>query len=296
MTWTKMLQQAIDYMEKHLLDDINYEDVARELYISTYEFHRTFSIMTGMTANAYIRNRRLSLAGRELQEEDKKVIDVALKYGYDTPESFTKAFIRFHGVAPKYAKYPGTRLCLFNPLKIKVIMEGGKSMNYRMEEKAGQSFLCLKKAFLNEIINEEGNHDIPDFWDDCIEKKCLKAMEILRPEGKQDFYGLCSPTTESSKTFDYGIGILMDEETTKIDFEEWEQMGYSIWNTTPQQYVVFECMGKDGECIGEAWNRFFKEFVPQTGYQPTDGTDYELYLDQGKEGLFCELWIPVCKE
>ena len=296
MTWTKMLQQAIDYMEKHLLDDINYEDVARELYISTYEFHRTFSIMTGMTANAYIRNRRLSLAGRELQEEDKKVIDVALKYGYDTPESFTKAFIRFHGVAPKYAKYPGTRLCLFNPLKIKVIMEGGKSMNYRMEEKAGQSFLCLKKAFLNEIINEEGNHDIPDFWDDCIEKKCLKAMEILRPEGKQDFYGLCSPTTESSKTFDYGIGILMDEETTKIDFEEWEQRGYSIWNTTPQQYVVFECMGKDGECIGEAWNRFFKEFVPQTGYQPTDGTDYELYLDQGKEGLFCELWIPVCKE
>ena len=296
MTWTKMLQQAIDYMEKHLLDDINYEDVARELYISTYEFHRTFSIMTGMTANAYIRNRRLSLAGRELQEEDKKVIDIALKYGYDTPESFTKAFIRFHGVAPKYAKYPGTRLCLFNPLKIKVIMEGGKSMNYRMEEKAGQSFLCLKKAFLNEIINEEGNHDIPDFWDDCIEKKCLKAMEILRPEGKQDFYGLCSPTTESSKTFDYGIGILMDEETTKIDFEEWEQMGYSIWNTTPQQYVVFECMGKDGECIGEAWNRFFKEFVPQTGYQPTDGTDYELYLDQGKEGLFCELWIPVCKE
>lgn len=252
--------------------------------------------MTGMTANAYIRNRRLSLAGRELQEEDKKVIDIALKYGYDTPESFTKAFIRFHGVAPKYAKYPGTRLCLFNPLKIKVIMEGGKSMNYRMEEKAGQSFLCLKKAFLNEIINEEGNHDIPDFWDDCIEKKCLKAMEILRPEGKQDSYGLCSPTTESSKTFDYGIGILMDEETTKIDFEEWEQRGYSIWNTTPQQYVVFECMGKDGECIGEAWNRFFKEFVPQTGYQPTDGTDYELYLDQGKEGLFCELWIPVCKE
>ena len=252
--------------------------------------------MTGMTANAYIRNRRLSLAGRELQEEDKKVIDIALKYGYDTPESFTKAFIRFHGVAPKYAKYPGTRLCLFNPLKIKVIMEGRKSMNYRIEEKAGQNFLCLKKAFLNEIINEEDNHEIPDFWDECIEKKCLKAMEALRPEGKRDFYGLCSPTTESSKTFDYGIGILMDEETTKIDFEEWEQMGYSIWNTTPQQYVVFECMGKDGECIGEAWNRFFKEFVPQTGYQPTDGTDYELYLDQGKEGLFCELWIPVCKE
>ena len=296
MTWTKMLQQAIDYMEEHLLDDINYEDVARELYISTYEFHRTFSIMTGMTANAYIRNRRLSLAGRELQEEDKKVIDIALKYRYDTPESFTKAFIRFHGVAPKYAKYPGTRLYLFNPLKIKVIMEGGKSMNYRMVEKAGQSFLCLKKAFLNEIINEEDNHEIPDFWDACIEKKCLKAMETLRPEGQRDFYGLCSPTSESAKTFDYGIGILMDGDTTQVDWKEWEQLGYSIWNTTPQQYVVFECMGKDGECIGEAWDRFFKEFVPQTGYQPTDGTDYELYLDQGREGLFCELWIPVCKE
>lgn len=128
MAWIEMLQQAINYMEDHLMDDIYYEDVADMVFISSYEFHRTFSIMAGMTANAYIRNRRLSLAGVELMETDEKVIDVALKYGYDTPESFTKAFTRFHGVSPKHAKKQGTKLCLFNPLKIKISMEGGKSM------------------------------------------------------------------------------------------------------------------------------------------------------------------------
>lgn len=109
MAWIEMLQQAINYMEDHLMDDINYEDVADMVYMSSYEFHRTFSIMAGMTANAYIRNRRLSLAGVELMETDEKVIDVALKYGYDTPESFTKAFTRFHGVSPKHAKKQGTK-------------------------------------------------------------------------------------------------------------------------------------------------------------------------------------------
>ena len=91
----QLLQQAINYMEKYLLEDINYEDVAKNVYMSSYDFHRTFSIMAGMTANEYIRSRRLSLAGQELQSTDISVIDAAYKYGYDTPESFSKAFSAF---------------------------------------------------------------------------------------------------------------------------------------------------------------------------------------------------------
>ena len=142
MEWIASIQQAITYMEDHLLEEINYEDVARHVFTSSYEFHRAFSFLTGMTANAYIRNRRLSLAGREIVETDASVTDIALKYGYETPESFTKAFTRFHGVAPRYARDNSAKLVLFNPLVIKIAVEGGKSMDYRIVQTQKQKFIA----------------------------------------------------------------------------------------------------------------------------------------------------------
>ena len=130
MEWIAAMQQAITYMEVHLMEEINYEDVAKHVHTSSYEFHRAFSFLTGMTANTYIRNRRLSLAGREIVETDTKITDIALKYGYETPESFTKAFTRFHGIAPKFAREESSKLLLFNPLVIKITVEGGKSMDF----------------------------------------------------------------------------------------------------------------------------------------------------------------------
>ena len=295
MKSVQLLQQAICYMEEHLLEDINYEDVARNAYMSSYNFHRTFSFMAGMTANEYIRNRRLSLAGQELQSTDISVLDAAYKYGYDTPESFSKAFSRFHGVTPKQAKHKGTELHLFNPLVIKITMEGGSIMNYRMESSAGQKFLAMVRAFPNEIINDEEDHSIPDFWGECYEKNLIEPLKALRPEGKRDLYGLCSPTVKNETHFNYGIGVIVDEET---DISKWDDIlknGYSVWETKPMDYAVFKCFGTDGNCISETWNKFFKEFVPQTGYMQTDDTDFEIYFEKGEEGLFCELWITVKK-
>ena len=295
MKSVQLLQQAIWYMEEHLLEDINYEDVARNAYMSSYNFHRTFSFMAGMTANEYIRNRRLSLAGQELQSTDISVLDAAYKYGYDTPESFSKAFSRFHGVTPKQAKHKGTELHLFNPLVIKITMEGGSIMNYRMESSAGQKFIAMVRAFPNEIINDEEDHSIPDFWGECYEKNLIEPLKALRPEGKRDLYGLCSPTVKNETHFNYGIGVIVDEET---DISKWDDIlkcGYSVWETKPMDYAVFKCFGTDGNCISETWNKFFKEFVPQTGYIQTDDTDFEIYFEKGEEGLFCELWIPVKK-
>ena len=295
MKSVQLLQQAICYMEEHLLEDINYEDVARNAYMSSYNFHRTFSFMAGMTANEYIRNRRLSLAGQELQSTGISALDAAYKYGYDTPESFSKAFSRFHGVTPKQAKHKGTELHLFNPLVIKITMEGGSIMNYRMESRAGQKFIAMVRAFPNEIINDEKDHSISDFWGECYEKNLIEPLRALRPGGKKDLYGLCSPTVENETHFNYGIGVIVDEET---DISKWDDIlkcGYSVWETKPMDYAVFKCFGTDGNCISETWNKFFKEFVPQTGYMQTDDTDFEIYFEKGEEGLFCELWIPVKK-
>ena len=296
MEWISAIQKAIDYIEEHILEEINYLDVAREVYISSYEFHRAFSFLTGMTANTYIRSRRLSLAAREIIESDAKITDIALKYGYETPESFTKAFTRFHGVAPKFAREPSTRLVLFNPLAVKISLEGGKSMDYRIAEGKAQKFIAIVNSFSNEIINDDNNHDIPDFWDECGEKGLISGLLDLRADGKRDLYGLCSPTKEGEDFFKYGIGVLVDSDTKEFDIEEMQGRGYSIWSVDPATYAVFDCIGDDGDCISETWARFYKEFLPQMGYEAANETDYEIYPQNGREGLFCELWVPIKKK
>ncbi len=296
MEWIAAIQQAITYMEEHLLEEINYEDVAKQVHTSSYEFHRAFSFLTGMTANAYIRNRRLSLAGKEILETAGKITDIALKYGYETPESFTKAFTRFHGVAPKTAREEAVKLVLFNPLTIKLTVEGGKSMDYRIVQTKELKFIAISKSFRNEIINDEENHEVSDFWGECNEKNLIGPICGLRPEGKRDLYGLCTPTKEGEDTFDYGIGVLVDEETAAFDLAEMEKAGYHIWDVKPGTYVVFDCIGEDGDCITQAWSKFYKEFLPQMGYEAAEETDYEIYYEKGRSGLFCELWIPIKKK
>ena len=291
----QLIQQAICYIEEHICENINYAEAAKSVHMSSYNFHRTFSFIVGMTANEYIRKRRLTLAAQELQTTDISVIDAAYKYGYESPESFSKAFSRFHGSTPKQAKKKGTKLHLFNPLVIKIILEGGSIMDYRIEHRERQQFIALVRAFPNEISNDDNDHSIPDFWTECSEKNLIEPMRLLRIEGKRDLYGLCSPVRDSETHFNYGIGIMIDENTDTTKLEHFTQNGYSKWEAEPADYAVFKCFGPDGDCLGETWSKFFKEFVPQTGYTQTDDTDYEIYFEKGESGLFCELWFPVKK-
>lgn len=129
MDWTTGIQKAIDYVEEHLTEPIEYEEAAKRACSSSFHFQRVFSIICGFTLGDYIRFRRLSLAGRELAEKNRKVIDVALKYGYDTPESFTRAFTRFHGASPTQIKN-GAAVKSFSRLSVKLSLQGGTTMDY----------------------------------------------------------------------------------------------------------------------------------------------------------------------
>jgi AraC-like DNA-binding protein len=132
MYWIKEMQSAIAFMEDRLTEELTIEDIARSANSSSANFQRIFSIVTGMTVGDYIRSRRLSLAGNELQESDAKVLDMALKYGYETAESFTKAFTRFHGVTPSAAKQRKSVLKSFAPLSINIDIRGGFTMQRRL--------------------------------------------------------------------------------------------------------------------------------------------------------------------
>ncbi|MGN1420280.1 MAG: helix-turn-helix domain-containing protein, partial [Eubacterium sp.] len=131
MNWIQGIQRAIDYVEANITEEIDFEEVAKQSYSSSFHFQRVFGILCGFSLGDYIRMRRLSLAGEELSKGNAKIIDIAMKYGYDTSESFSRAFARFHGIAPSEAKHGG-KAKIFTPLSVKLTLTGGSKMDYRI--------------------------------------------------------------------------------------------------------------------------------------------------------------------
>ena len=162
MDFIKGLQSAIDYIEDHLTDEIDYERIAQKAACSTFYFQRIFSALCDMSVGDYIRKRRLTLAGRDLNVNKEKVIDVALKYGYESPEAFARAFSEFHGITPSEAKLDGSKLKSFTRLSVQITMKGGNAMDYKVVEK--QAFKVLEKVKTHRIVNEENFKTIPEFW------------------------------------------------------------------------------------------------------------------------------------
>ena len=143
MNWIQGIQRAIDYVEANITEDIDFEEAARQAYSSSFHFQRVFGILCGLSLGDYIRMRRLSLAGEELSKGNAKIIDIALKYGYDTPESFSRAFTRFHGITPSEAKHGGNAR-IFTPLSVKLTLTGGSKMDYRIEKRDEFKVVCIE--------------------------------------------------------------------------------------------------------------------------------------------------------
>ena len=180
MDWIQGVQRAVDYVEAHITEPIDYEEAAKQAYSSSFHFQRVFSILCGFTLGDYIRMRRLSLAGNELASSGIRVIDAALKYGYDTPESFSRAFTRFHGVTPSQAKHAGAALKSFSPLSVKLVLDGGTTMNYRIETKDAFRLICKKKRISSK--EEMTMEEIAPFWQACIADGSIEALCKYIPE------------------------------------------------------------------------------------------------------------------
>ena len=144
--WIGAFQESIDFMEQNLTEELDIEAIAGKAALSSFYYQRIFGALCGMTVSEYIRARRMTLAAQELTRADVKVIDVAVKYGYDSPDSFAKAFQRFHGITPSQAKEPGAPLRSFAPLHIKITLEGGNMLAYRIVEKAPFTIVGTKHA------------------------------------------------------------------------------------------------------------------------------------------------------
>ena len=207
MDWITGIQNAINYIEDHITEELDYEQIAKESFSSSFHFQRVFSILCGYTLGEYIRSRRLTLAGSELAATREKVIDVAYKYGYDNPESFAKAFQKFHGITPSQARSSGVMLKSFSRLSIKVSLEGGSIMNYRIEEKPEIILTGFKKRFIgNPAEMKHQDHDfavntrLKQYILEGLAHDCDNSYTVLTNFGPDGYdYYLAAKLCEASR-------------------------------------------------------------------------------------------------
>lgn len=289
MNWITGLQNAIDYIENNLTEELDYTDIANKAFTSPFYFQRVFRILCNCTLGEYIRNRRLTLAGSELSSSDAKVIDVALKYGYDSPESFSRAFTRFHGIAPSYAKMYGFKLKSFSRLSVKLILDGGNIMNYRIEKKDKIDIIVKKKSFSIDV--EQNNEQLPKYWDDCRKDNTIDSLYKYATESGMfggALIGVCvEDTNKSEVTYAIGVEYNGADITDELNVE---QIPACTW-------AIFESIGPMPTAFQDLLYKVYSEFFPTSEYHPCGSLDIQVYPngDMHSPQYKCELWIPIEK-
>ena len=303
MDWITGIQRAIDYIEGNLTETIDYEEVAKQCYSSSYHFQRVFSILCGFTLGEYIRNRRLTLAGRELATTNAKVIDVALKYGYESPDSFAKAFQKFHGILPSQARNNGSNLKSFSRLVLKFSLEGGTTMNYRIETKPALTLLGYKKRFSGTPYDESRQHQEGAFF------KTTRAHQwLLKGMSNDKMSDYCVLSNFDDDGYDFYISVTTDayerenlynSEVTGINFMH--KFGFEEIVIPERTYLVFETE-KTKMPIPEYFEirkQIAAEWLSNDEYQIVNAPELAVYhwgIIGGYAGRTIEIWIPIEKK
>ena len=281
MDWTQAIESAVEYIEAHITEELTIEKVAASANISPFYFQKGFTMLCGCGVGEYIRRRRLSLAGSELLTGKDKVIDLAVKYGYDSADSFTKAFARFHGIPPAQARQNGGPVRAFDPLHIRISLEGGFAMEYRIEKQEAFWLMGVSRRFDGETAQKE----IPKYWDEVFApgKECPVRGD----------YGVCVSAGESGGKFRYMIADALDEERAAEKELETIQIPAHTW-------AVFPCRGALPNALQSVNREIFSRWLPASRYMIADGYDIERYADPRRypkgtrdESYYSEIWIPV---
>ncbi|MGN0968199.1 MAG: effector binding domain-containing protein [Oscillospiraceae bacterium] len=288
MDWIMGIQRALDYTEAHLTEEIDYAVVAKQACSSVFHFQRMFSMLCGFTLGDYIRMRRLTLAANDLIQTNDKVIDIALKYGYETPESFSRAFVRFHGITPTDARH-GKNVKSFSRLTVKLILSGGSTMDYRIEKKDAFQIIC-KRKHVTKPQGDTATADISAFWNECSSDGTIPALCGYMPEqpSLKGLLGICFSKDMSESGFPYGIGAEYNgAPVLNHDFDVVEIPAYT--------YAVFPCKGQMPDAFKRVYQQICSEFFPQSNYEYGCGVELEVYPSANVQdpNYTCEIWIAV---
>lgn len=284
MEWVKMIGEAVDYIEAHITEDITISDVADHVYISPFYFYKGFSMLCGYTLKEYIRNRRLSLAGGELISGNATVMELAIKYGYDSPDSFTRAFTRFHGISPSMVRKENVMLKSFAPLKLTISLKGGYLMDYKITRKESFTVLASSKEF----SYENAKREIPEFWQEHYASGKGKTVCGM--------FGINIDPRMGNETFEY---MIADIYNPAADIPE----GLETRTIPAFTWAVFPCRGALPDSMKDVNVKIFSEWLPALkGYEFAAGYCIEMYDSPEKypmgvqdENYYTEIWIPVQK-
>jgi len=279
MHWNERLNEALLYIENNLDGEISYEKAGRLANCSTYHFQRMFTYIAGIPLGEYIRRRRLSKAALDLQQ-GKKVLDVALLYGYDSPTSFTRAFQALHGLTPSQAKKEGATLKSFSKISFSLIIKGDQEMEYRIERKAAFRVVGVSLNLKKDL--EQNMREVPLFWQQKAEDGTIARLcSYLKPG--EGLLGLCT-NSDALDHWAYTIGVAMEKETP--EGLESQMVDSALW-------AIFPGRGSMPNSIQEVERRIITEWLPSSGYDFADGFDIEVYLDADPSNQSFEVWMPI---
>jgi AraC family transcriptional regulator len=294
MEWSDRMNAAIDYIEENLAGEIDLKRAAEIACCSFFHFLRMFFAIIGVTPSEYIRQRRLTLAAMELTSNDIKVIDVAVKYGYSSPVSFTRAFRNVHGITPQAARTSGVKLVAFPRISFYVSVKGRSVMDYHLVEKP--AFDVIGKSRKTTTVNKENYKALPRFWAEFKASKDFKTVHDLLAVKQgvvtgDSILGVCIPNENKNlEEFVYAIGIEKMGKNVPAGFEE--------IHVPAATWAVFDVTGPAAKSVQDTIDRIYGEWFPSTGYEEAPLPELEVYFpgDMNRPEYRCQVWVPVVKK
>jgi AraC family transcriptional regulator len=285
----RYMNNALAYIEEHLTEDINYSEISKIAYCSEYHFKRMFSFLSGISLSEYIRRRRLTLAGLDLKDSDLRIIDVAVKYGYSSADSFSRAFHSMHGILPSEARGEKTQLKAYPRMTFQLSIKGGCEMNYRIVEKEPFKLVGFKKRV--PIVFEGVNPEIARMTE-LLTPEVIKQLKLI---SNVEPTGIISASTNFSEgrmeekgQLDHYIGVATTSNETE---------GFDVLMIEASTWAVFESIGPFPETLQNVWGRIYSEWFPSSGYEAAEGPEilWNESTDTQNPKYRSEIWIPVKK-
>ena len=281
MEWIDRFNEAIDYVERHLTDEINYVRLGEIACCSSYHFQRMFTYLAGQPMSEYIRKRKMSLAAVDLQGGAMKVVDVAAKYGYDSPTAFNRAFQSVHGVAPSAVRDEGVSIKSFPPMKLTVVVKGAEALNYRIETKPAFRVAGVSVPLARDI--EDNFQTVPAKWGEVAMDGTLERLAGMMEPPVMGILGVS--VCNDIEPWRYYIAVGTDK---KAD-------GFETYTVPAATWAVFAGSGTNVS-LQDLERRVVTEWLPTSGYEYGSAPDVEVYLNPDPENAQYELWIPVVKK
>ncbi|WP_033542255.1 AraC family transcriptional regulator [Planococcus sp. CAU13] len=288
MNMLKDMNEALHYIEENLDEEIDFQEVAAIAGVSEYHFRKLFSYLSGMPLSSYIRNRRLSQAAFDLQQNGKRVLDVAVKYGYDSADGFSRAFRDWSGMHPSEVKNSQS-LKLFPRLTFQLTIQGGMDMDYRIVEKEAFKLVGIKKRV--PLIFEGVNPEIVKIAESITAEQRERLGAIRNTDVKTVInasFDFDEGRYEEKGELDHLIGSIT---TLNQDFGE-----FDVVEVPAGSWAIFKAEGEFPKVLQDTMAKIFSEWLPSSNYELTEGPEISFNGDMSDlQNVSSEIWIPVKK-